>query len=102
MDKAVTSGATSFGGLTYENSKQRELERDALKKAANDAQARAEVLAKELGVALGKVLSISESVSTPFPMGRMAMVEAMAPSAAPVMTGELTISAQTDVIFELK
>jgi uncharacterized protein YggE len=103
MDKAITAGATNFGGLLYEASKQRELERGALKKAAVDAQARGEVLAKELGSTVGKVLSISESLSTPNPMVRGAiMADAMASPGAPIMTGELTISATVDVVFELK
>lgn len=103
MDKAVSAGAASFGGLVYENSKQRELERDALKKAAADAKARAEVLAKELGAAVGMVVDISESVSGPLPFrgGRMDMAMATE-SAAPVMTGELVITADVNVVFELK
>jgi uncharacterized protein YggE len=101
LDKAVALGVTSFGGLMYESSKQRELERDALKKAAADAQARAEVLAKELGAALGRVMNISESVSSPGPAMRGAMLDA-ASSAAPVMTGQLAIDAQVSVTFELK
>ena len=103
MDKAVSAGATSFGGLVYESSRQRELERDALARAAADARARATVLAKELGASLGSVLSISESVPAPGPMYNMrtAMADAMT-TAAPVMAGELTINATTDVVFELK
>ena len=101
LDKAVTLGVSSFSGLMYESSKQRELERDALKKAAADAQARAEVLAKELGATLGKVMNISESVSSPGPMMRGAMMDATS-AAAPVMTGELAINAQVTVSFELK
>lgn len=101
LDKAVALGVTGFGGLMYESSKQRELERDALKKAAADAQARAEVLAKELGATLGKVMTVSESVTAPGPMMRGAMMDASA-AAAPVMTGELAINAQVTVKFELK
>jgi uncharacterized protein YggE len=101
LDKAVTLGVSNFSGLMYESSRQREFERDALRKAAADAQARAEVLAKELGATLGKVMSISESMSSPAPMMRAAMMDA-ASSAAPVMTGELAISAQVTVSFELK
>jgi uncharacterized protein YggE len=103
MDKAVSAGATSFGGLVYESSRQRELERDALAKAAADARARAAVLAKELGTSLGNVMTISESVATPGPAYtlRGGMAEAMT-AAAPVMTGELTINATADVVFELK
>jgi hypothetical protein len=102
MDKAVAAGASSFGGLYYEASKQRELERDALKKAADDAQARAEVLAKQLGATLGKVMNISESVSGPGPIARGVMATDISGTSAPIMTGELTITAQVDVVFELK
>lgn len=103
MDRAVIAGATSFGGLMYENSKQRELERDALKKAAADARARAEVLAKELGAGVGTVVNISESVSRPIPYDRgIAAMQMTDAAAAPVMIGELTITATVDVAFELK
>ncbi len=101
LDKAVTLGVTSFSGLMYESSKQRELERDALKKAAADAQARAEVLALQLGASLGKVISVSESVTSPAPVMRAGMMDATT-AAAPVMTGELAINAQVTVTFELK
>jgi hypothetical protein len=103
MDKAVTAGASNFGGLQYEASTQRELERDALKRAADDAKARAEVLAKQLGASLGQVMTISESVSQggPVPiMMKSAMMDAS--SAAPVMQGELSIRAEVTVVFELK
>jgi uncharacterized protein len=102
MDKGVAAGVSSFGGLTYESSKQRELEREALKKAADDAQARAEVLAKQLGTTLGNVMTVSENVSGPSPMVmRSSLMDASA-SAAPVMAGELQITAQISATFELK
>jgi uncharacterized protein YggE len=102
LDKAVMSGVTNFSGLMYESSKQRELEREALKKAADDAQARADVLAKELGATLGNVMTITESVSYPSPvMGRAMMMDAST-TAAPVMNGEVAINAQVSVTFELK
>ena len=102
LDKAVSLGVTSFGGLTYESSKQRELEREALKRAAADAQARADVLAKELGATLGKVMNVSESVSYPAPVVRGAMMDMSSTAGTPVMTGELAINAQVSVTFELK
>lgn len=102
MDRAVTAGATSFGSLQFETSQQRTLERDVLAKAAADARARAEVLAKELGAELGPVVSITESPSggRPLPMYMRAATEA-AP-ATPVMSGELSITVSVDVVFGLK
>jgi uncharacterized protein YggE len=102
MDKAVTAGASGFGSLMYENSKQRELEREAMKKAAADAQARAVVLAMELGANVGKIMTISESYYGPIPMGRASAMVESATVSTPVMTGELTISAQVETVFELK
>ncbi|MBI5473041.1 MAG: SIMPL domain-containing protein [Ignavibacteriae bacterium] len=102
MDKAVTAGATNFGALQYEASRHRELEREALTKAAADARARAEVLAKELGATVGQVHTISESVSSGGPAPIMRTMAMDASAAAPVMSGELTIRADVNVVFELK
>jgi uncharacterized protein YggE len=102
FDKAVALGVSGFSGLMYESSTQREQERDALAKAAADARSRADVLAKQLGATVGRAMTISESVNNPSPMVmRGAMMDA-ASAAAPVMTGELAITAQVTVSFELK
>lgn len=103
MDKAAAAGATNFGALQYETSRQRELEREAMKKAADDAKARAEVLAKQLGASLGPVVTIAESATGGGPVPMMmkgAMMEANA--GAPVMQGELSLRAEVSVVFELK
>lgn len=104
VDKAAAAGATNFGGLQYESSKQREIERDALKKAADDAKARADVLAKQLGASLGQAITVSESVQQggPVPVLMRNAVMAEGSSAAPVMQGELSIRAEVHVMFELK
>jgi uncharacterized protein len=87
MDKAVTAGASNFGGLQYEASAQRELD----------------VLAKQLGSSLGQVVTISETVSGGGPVPMMMKSTMMdASSAAPVMQGELSIRAEVHVVFELK
>lgn len=102
MDRAVNAGVTGFGGIGFENSRQRTLEQEALKRAAADARARAEVLARELGAGLGEALHIEESVAGPAPLLRtMAMADA-AGGEAPVMKGELAITARVSVVFELK
>lgn len=102
MDRAVSAGVTGFSGLAFENSKQRTLEQDALKRAAADARARAEVLARELGAAVGDVLRVEEQGAAPAPVLRtMAMSDAVG-GEAPVMKGELSIPAHITVTFELK
>lgn len=100
LDKAVGAGASSFGGLLYESSRQREIEREALGRAAADAKARAAALAGELGATLGTVQTIAETAEGPVPVQRTAMLDAV--SAAPIQAGELGITAQVQVTFELK
>jgi uncharacterized protein len=104
MDKAVTAGASGFGGLAYESSVARTLEREALVRAAADAKARATGLANELGVTLGRVKSVGESVSAPSPVVRAGAFTEMRSTdvAAPVMSGELMIRAEVNVVFELQ
>jgi uncharacterized protein YggE len=102
LDQAVKAGASGFGPFQYESSRRLELEREALKKAADDARTKAQLLARELGATLGRVLTISESsVSPPQPIAPMVM-EARATSAGvPVMAGEIEISATVEISFEL-
>lgn len=102
MDRAVKAGASNFGSLTYESSKQKDLERDALVRAADDARGRAEVLARELGAQLGRVVSVAEAGMTPPGPIVQDFVRAEAAVAAPVMTGEISIVSRVDVVFELK
>ena len=101
LDRGISAGASSFGALAYESSARRGLEREALKKAADDAQARASVLAQQLGATLGEVRTITESTGPIWPMVRSGLMDAQAAS-APVMSGELSINAQVTVVFELK
>jgi uncharacterized protein len=103
VDRAVMAGAATFGGFVYESSRERELERDALARAADDARARAQALASQLGATLGAVASISElPVATPRIQRGAVMEMASSQAAAPVMSGELSITVTVDVIFELK
>jgi hypothetical protein len=105
LDKATAAGATNFGGFQYEISTRRELERDALAVAARDARSRADMLAGELGVVVGRVLHISETGMTPAPVlqrHEASVMQYSDSSPAQVMPGEITITAGVDVVFEVK
>lgn len=103
LDQAVKNGATGFGPLQYESSNRTELEREALKKAADDARTKAELLARQVGATLGRVLTISESaVSTPSPIVPMTMEARTASVDVPILAGEIEIIATVEIIFELK
>ncbi len=103
IDQAARAGATGFGRLQYESSRRTELEREALKKAADDARTKADLLARQLGATLGRVLTISESTApAPPSIVPMAMEARAASIDVPVMPGEIEITATVDVVFELK
>jgi uncharacterized protein YggE len=102
LDKAVTAGAANFGTLQYESSTRKEHEREALVKAAADAKARAQALAGELGVSVGRVISVSEvGVAQPGPIVQTyARSDAQAVE-APMMAGQIDIEAGVDAVFEV-
>ena len=62
LDAAVAAGANEVWGISFEIDKPEALEAEAREKAAQNARARAEALAKTQGRTLGEVVSVSENV----------------------------------------
>lgn len=102
LDQAIKVGATGFGPLQYESSKRDGLEREALKKAADDAKTKAQLLARQLGAGLGDVLKISEMGAAAPPPRYERMAIAAEAASVPIMPGEMEIQATVEVVFELK
>lgn len=107
MLRATKAGVNQVQPPQLESSKAREVQQQALVKAAQDAQARARLLAETLGMKLGAVHSISAQESGPQPpMPKMAM--AMRSDAAGggnaqmgLNAGELRYGASVNAEFEL-
>ena len=80
LQRATDAGINSMSDPVLESSKAEELQRQALVKAAEDARAKAKVLADTLGVKLGSVhtLDASSSMQNPSPPQPMMRVKAMA------------------------
>ena len=71
--------------------------------AVEDARQRAESLAQAAGVELGKPIRIDEANYGGVVYQRGSFDEAAAPGAAvPVASGDLEVSAQVDVVFEIR
>lgn len=106
IDAAVAAGANSLWGVNFDLEDRTELEAQARAKAMENARQRAEELAKLAGVRVGGVVQISEVVGgTYYPMAAMPRaVEAagMGGGAGPISPGELEISYQIQVTFELQ
>jgi hypothetical protein len=100
-------GATEVSGLqfTFDNPQQGQLE--ARGKAIDDAEAKAEELAKELGVSLVRVVSFNESSGgSPVPMyAKMldsATGGAVAQSAPEISVGQNKVTSNVSVTYEIR
>jgi hypothetical protein len=100
LDAAVTDGANTLNGLTFGLANPRPIEDDARKAAVADALARAQVLAQAAGESLGPILSITEGGGgrQPMPM----LYKAAADSAVPLAAGEVGVSAEVTIVWQLK
>lgn len=101
IDAATAAGANNVNGPTLSHGDQDRLYRDALEKAVADAKAKAEVLAREAGVSVGTVQSLTESPqnSGPVPVAFAAM--RAADSATPIEAGTTSVTASVRVVFKL-
>ncbi len=61
LEGVVTNGANEVGSINFQVDDEEKVKAEARKKAIEDAKAKAGVLAKDLGVRLGKIVSFSES-----------------------------------------
>jgi uncharacterized protein YggE len=107
LEKAVSAGANQVGGARLDSSRRKELERQALAVALEDARLNADTLAQAAGVKLGPVQSLSASSATPMPMyAERAMVAAAPPVADAAeqsyQSGELKFNANVNAQYELR
>jgi hypothetical protein len=107
IDVVTTAGATNVSGISFTIDDEDSLLRDARKQAIDEAKEKAEVLADDLGVRLGKIVSFSEN-GGPYPIYYKTEAALMADGrggAAPapsLPTGENTISSSVTITYEIK
>ena len=107
LDLAVGSGATSVSGVRFDLKNREGVEREALKRAVEDARARAAALAAGAGMSVAGVLRIDEQrlgIPPPQPMmmrqrADMATAESAAP---PITPGELEVRVAVTLTVLLK
>jgi uncharacterized protein YggE len=103
IDVAIKAGANEVQGPEFTLANPDAALDEARVAAVAKARARAELYAKAAGLKVKRIASISEGVGAPEPgprpLMRMAMAEAAAP---PVQPGELSLSAQVTISFELE
>jgi len=102
LDQAVSAGANSIYGVTFEVSDTTKLEAAAREKAIADAKARATSLAQLSGVSVGEVLAISEVVGGgPGPL-MVERVMGMGGGGTPIQPGEFQVSVSVQVSYAIQ
>jgi uncharacterized protein YggE len=105
MQELGAIGVTDLYGPNFTVDNEDDLKVVARKKAIDDAKAKAKVLAKDLGIRLGKMTSYNEGGNYPTPMYAKTMmadsaVGASAPAELP--KGENTISSDVTITYEIR
>jgi uncharacterized protein YggE len=97
LDLAVGSGATNVSGIRFDLKDRASADREALRRAAADARARAEAVASGVNLRVDRVLRIEEQrgfVDPPRPMMMMRQsAGAMESAQPPISPGELEVRA---------
>jgi uncharacterized protein YggE len=100
------TGVSDLNGPNFAIDKEDALKAQARKLAIDDAKEKAKVLAKDLGVSLGKIASFSESGGGyPIMYAQSAMMKdsvGTAPDPAVIPKGENTISSDVTITYEIK
>lgn len=104
----VGAGANEVGGISFTIDQPNQLQADARKKAIDDAKAKAEKLAKDLGRRIGPITNFSEGGSYPPILYRSEMMAAdgkggggVAPSPS-IPAGENEIMVTVSITYELR
>lgn len=102
LDAVVQAGANNITGIQFDIADRAAATNAALEAAVEDARARATVLAKAASVTLGEVQSINTLSAAPlFPVQRLSADFAES-GAVPIQPGELDMSLEVTVVFEIQ
>ena len=104
LDTLIAAGANQIDSVGFGIKNPEALRTKAREAAIADARSRAETYARAAGVAVGGVLSIADNGgSMPMPMNRIrAMAGLVAPTETPTAAGEMSVTANVTVVFEIK
>jgi uncharacterized protein YggE len=104
LDDAVASGATRVFGISFESDNMEALKNQARDEAMQNASNKAQQLARDAGVSLGRATSIEESdLGGVTPVRQTVAPQAAAPApTTPIQPGELRISTTVRVVWSIQ
>ncbi|MDO5614491.1 MAG: SIMPL domain-containing protein [Paracoccus sp. (in: a-proteobacteria)] len=100
LDALVQAGANEVQGISFQREDAQDAADDARASAVTEARRRAEVLAQAAGMRLGPVVSLRDVAAATGPQPMM-MARAESAGSVPVQAGELTITAQVEMVFSM-
>lgn len=101
VDSAVSAGANQAGSINFDIEDRQALSDKAIAAAIADARRKAELMAEAAGVRLVRVLSVNANEGGGGPVFRLEASDAAAAPPVPVMGGELSISANAQISWEI-
>lgn len=105
IEGAVSAGVNMVQPPQLDSSRRKQVQREALRAAAEDARANALELAESLGTELGRVMSISSGDNTPYPhasrAANMFSMGAAQDATESYNAAGLSFNAVVTVVFEL-
>ena len=106
LDQAVDAGSNQINNIAFGMNEPQALQDEARKSAVADALRRAKLLSEAAGTKLGAIATITEGGGyAPMPMRERGMqMDSMAKASAPVPVaqGEMSISADVNMVWELE
>lgn len=104
IDTALEAGANQLAAIRFELKNETNARKEALQKAVADAMEKGKIIARAAGTETVRVLEIVEvgAAVRPFPMTRYeVMASEVSGSPTPVMPGQVTVSGQVTIRYEL-
>lgn len=106
LDSLIAQGANQIQGPSFSVENPEELLNGARKEAVEKARKRAEVYAAATGLKIAKIRSISENTNIGYPQpvmyARAAKMEMAADAATPVASGQVNLSVNVNISYELQ
>ncbi|MDP5209760.1 SIMPL domain-containing protein [Microbulbifer sp. 2205BS26-8] len=106
LDDLADAGANQVNGPSFEIGEPAPVQAKAREKALLDAQERATIYAKALGMKVRRIVSISEKGTGDLPhpvmLSRNQMTAEKDRATTPVAPGEITVTVNLDLVFELQ
>ena len=104
IDAAAAVGANNIYNLTFQSSKSSEGYNQALKRAVEDAEAKAQVLAEASGKTLGDIILIesNDTYGAPYGIQNRADFAGEAAVNTPILSGDVSIGAFVTLTFALR